>query len=100
MLPVGDVEAEALFFSFRTGRHSKSLDTERFMCAFCGGQLLLSQPPRKGDTPAGTPLTPFAKYVKENYGLAKKELHGLSHAEVMRKLSADFALKTKLQDSL
>ncbi|XP_054244551.1 germ cell nuclear acidic protein [Indicator indicator] len=83
-----------------TGRHSKSLDTECFMCAFCGGQLLLSQPPRKGDTPARTPLTPFAKYVKENYGLAKREQRGLSHGEVMRKLSADFALKTKLQDSL
>ncbi|XP_028940794.1 acidic repeat-containing protein [Antrostomus carolinensis] len=82
------------------GRHSKSLDTERFVCAFCGGRLVLSQPARKGDTPARPPLTPFAKYVKENYGLAKREQRGQSHAEVMRKLSADFALKTRLQDSL
>ncbi|XP_010072349.1 PREDICTED: acidic repeat-containing protein [Pterocles gutturalis] len=82
------------------GRHSKSLDTERFVCAFCGGQLLLSQPTRKDGTPAKTRLTPFAKYVKENYGLTKGEQHGMSHAEVMRKLSADFALKTRLQDSL
>ncbi|XP_009483098.2 germ cell nuclear acidic protein isoform X2 [Pelecanus crispus] len=83
-----------------TGRHSKSLDTECFMCAFCGGQLVLSQPTRKDGTPARTHLMPFAKYVKENYGLTKREQHGLSHAEVMRKLSADFALKTRLQDSL
>ncbi|KAM4886502.1 germ cell nuclear acidic protein isoform 2-T2 [Sylvia borin] len=81
------------------GRHSRSLDTARFVCAFCGGQLALRQPPGKGGTPARTQLTPFAKYVKENYGLAKREQHGLSHAEVMRKLSADFALKTKLDDS-
>ncbi|XP_009463685.1 PREDICTED: acidic repeat-containing protein [Nipponia nippon] len=82
------------------GRHSKSLDTECFVCAFCGGQLVLSQPTRKGGTPARTHLMPFAKYVKENYGLTRREQHGLSHAEVMRKLSADFALKTRLQDSL
>lgn len=82
------------------GRHSKSLDTERFVCALCGGRLVLSQPTQKDSTPARTHLTPFAKYVKENYGLTKREQHGLSHAEVMRKLSADFALKTRLEDSL
>ncbi|XP_010223117.1 PREDICTED: acidic repeat-containing protein [Tinamus guttatus] len=79
------------------GRHSKSLDTERFVCAQCGGQLVLAQ---KDGAPARTQLTPFAKYVKENYGSAKKEQGGLSHVEVMRKLSVDFALKTRLQDSL
>ncbi|KAJ7401360.1 UDP-N-acetylglucosamine--peptide N-acetylglucosaminyltransferase 110 kDa subunit isoform X1 [Pitangus sulphuratus] len=83
----------------RIGRHSKSLDTERFVCAFCGGRLCLRQPPGKGGTPARAQLTPFAKYVKENYGLAKREQQGLSHAEVMRKLGADFALKTRLDDS-
>ncbi|OWK54323.1 Acidic repeat-containing protein [Lonchura striata] len=81
------------------GRHSQSLDTARFACAFCGGQLALRQPAGRGGTPARTQLTPFAKYVKENYALAKREQHGLSHAEVMKKLSADFALKTKLEDS-
>ncbi|XP_014818552.1 PREDICTED: acidic repeat-containing protein [Calidris pugnax] len=82
------------------GRHSKSLDSARFVCAFCGGQLVLSQPPGKGGTPARTPLTPFANYVKENYRVTKREQRGLSHGEVMRKLSADFALKTRLQNSL
>ncbi|KAM9274265.1 germ cell nuclear acidic protein isoform 2-T2 [Morus bassanus] len=91
---------ECVLCKATTGRHSKSLDTERFVCTFCGGQLVLSQPTRKDGTPARTHLMPFAKYVKENYGLTKRKQHGLSHAEVMRKLSADFALKTRLQDSL
>ncbi|KAM6124885.1 LOW QUALITY PROTEIN: germ cell nuclear acidic protein [Phoenicopterus ruber ruber] len=91
---------ECILCKATIGRHSKSLDTERFVCALCGGQLVLSQPIRKDSTPARTHLTPFAKYVKENYGLTKREQHGLSHAEVMWKLSADFALKIRLQDSL
>ncbi|XP_074691652.1 germ cell nuclear acidic protein [Strix aluco] len=91
---------ECVRCSASIGRHSKSLDTERFVCAFCGGQLVLSQRACKDGTPARTQLMPFAKYVKENYGLTKREQHGLSHAEVMRKLSADFALKTRLQDAL
>ncbi|XP_019391879.1 PREDICTED: acidic repeat-containing protein isoform X2 [Crocodylus porosus] len=81
------------------GRHSKSLDTERFVCAHCQGQLVLCQSSRKDGTPVRTQLTPFAKYVKENYGSTKKKQHALSHAEVMRKLSADFASKTRLLDS-
>lgn len=93
------VESKSLFLPSRVGRHSQSLDTKRFVCAFCRGQLVLRQPPGKGSTPARTQLTPFAKYVKENYGLVKREQHGLSHAEVMKKLSADFALRTKLEDS-
>lgn len=68
------------------------------MCAFCKGQLALRQPLGKEGTPARTQLTPFAKYVKENYGLARREQHGLTHAEVMKKLGADFASKTKLED--
>lgn len=43
--------------------------------------------------------TPFANFVKENYGSVRQELAGQSHAEVMRKLSTDFASKTKLSDS-
>lgn len=72
------------------GRHSKSLDTQRFVCALCTGQLVLLTPSK-----ARTP-TPFANFVKENYGNVRQELAGQSHAEVMRKLSADFASKTKL----
>ncbi|XP_010895043.1 acidic repeat-containing protein [Esox lucius] len=72
------------------GRHSKSLDTQRFVCALCTGQLVLLTP-AKPRAP-----TPFATFVKENYGNVRQELVGQSHGEVMRKLSADFATKTKL----
>ncbi|XP_037635144.1 acidic repeat-containing protein [Sebastes umbrosus] len=75
------------------GRHSKSLDTQRFVCALCKGQLVL-QTPAKPRAP-----TPFANFVKENYGNVRQELSGQSHGEVMRKLSADFASKTKLSQS-
>lgn len=88
-----------IFFSHSTvplsriGRHSKSLDTQRFACALCTGQLVLLTP-SKPRAP-----TPFANFVKENYGTARQELAGQSHAEVMRKLSADFASKTKLSQT-
>ncbi|XP_066494033.1 germ cell nuclear acidic protein [Tiliqua scincoides] len=78
------------------GRHSKSLDTQRFVCALCQGQLVLRQPLRKGGAPAAASLTPFAKYVKENYASAKRAQQGLSHGAVMRKLSADFAAQAHL----
>ncbi|KAM4555461.1 germ cell nuclear acidic protein [Odontesthes bonariensis] len=72
------------------GRHSKSLDTQRFVCALCTGQLVLLTPV-KPRAP-----TPFANFVKEHYGNVRQELAGQTHADVMRKLSADFASKTKL----
>ncbi|XP_061643329.1 germ cell nuclear acidic protein isoform X1 [Phyllopteryx taeniolatus] len=74
------------------GRHSKSLDTQKFVCARCTGKLVLltSAKPR--------PPTPFAKFVKENYGSVRQQLAKQSHAEVMRKLSKDFASKNKLSD--
>lgn len=77
----------------KIGRHSKSLDTQRFVCAICTGQLVLLTPSK----PRGP--TPFANFVKENYGNVRQELAGQSHAEVMRKLSADFASKAKLSES-
>ncbi|XP_040031025.2 germ cell nuclear acidic protein [Gasterosteus aculeatus] len=75
------------------GRHSKSLDTQKFVCALCKGHLVLltSGKPRAP--------TPFASFVKENYGNVRQELCGRSHGDVMRKLSADFASKTKLSQS-
>ncbi|XP_077196763.1 germ cell nuclear acidic protein isoform X3 [Paroedura picta] len=73
------------------GRHSKSLDTQRFVCALCKGQLVLWQPTRKDGTPAEASLTPFAKYVKENYASAKQSQQGLTHGAIMKKLSSDFA---------
>ncbi|XP_060135761.1 germ cell nuclear acidic protein-like [Zootoca vivipara] len=78
------------------GRHSKSLDTQRFVCALCKGQFVLCQPMRKNGTPAEAPLTPFAKFVKENYSSARHSQKGLSHGDVMKKLSADFAAQVSL----
>ncbi|XP_036825840.1 serine/arginine repetitive matrix protein 1 isoform X1 [Oncorhynchus mykiss] len=75
------------------GRHSKSLDTQRFVCALCTGQLVLLTP-AKPRAP-----TPFANFVKENYGSVRQNLAGQSHGEVMRKLSVDFATKTKLSQN-
>ncbi len=77
----------------RIGRHSKSLDTTKFVCALCTGQLVLLTP-SKPRAP-----TAFATFVKENYSSARQELTGQRHAEVMRKLSADFACKTRLSKS-
>ncbi|XP_069065084.1 germ cell nuclear acidic protein isoform X2 [Pleurodeles waltl] len=81
------------------GRHSKSLDTQRFVCALCQGQLVLLPSVRKDGSASSTKLTPFAKFVKDNYGSAKKGATGLSHAEVMRKLSAEFAAKAQISAS-
>ncbi|KAM9413601.1 germ cell nuclear acidic protein-like isoform 1-T2 [Salvelinus alpinus] len=75
------------------GRHSKSLDTQRFVCALCTGPLVLLTP-AKPRAP-----TPFANFVKENYGSVRQNLAGQSHGEVMRKLSVDFATKTKLSQN-
>ncbi|XP_062380529.1 germ cell nuclear acidic protein-like isoform X2 [Sardina pilchardus] len=75
------------------GRHSKSLDTQRFVCALCTGQLVLLTPSNSRGP------TPFAIYVKENYKTIRQQLTGQSHGDVMRKLSADFASKTRLSES-
>ncbi|XP_054453839.1 germ cell nuclear acidic protein [Anoplopoma fimbria] len=75
------------------GRHSKSLDTQKFVCALCKGQLVLLTSAKQRAP------TPFANFVKDNYGTVRQELSGQSHGDVMRKLSADFASKTKLSQS-
>ncbi|KAL2077824.1 hypothetical protein ACEWY4_027328 [Coilia grayii] len=75
------------------GRHSKSLDTQRFVCAICTGQLVLLTPSNSRGP------TPFAIYVKENYKSVRQQLAGQSHGDVMRKLSSDFASKTRLSES-
>ncbi|KAG2463829.1 ACRC protein, partial [Polypterus senegalus] len=59
------------------GRHSKSLDTQRFVCAFCQGTLILMNPSNKKQSANEGKLTPFAAFVKENYKSAKNELSGI-----------------------
>lgn len=75
------------------GRHSKSLDTQRFVCALCTGQLVLLTPSNSRGP------TPFAIFVKENYKTVRQQLAGQSHGDVMRKLSADFASRTRLSET-
>ncbi|XP_059833046.1 germ cell nuclear acidic protein [Hypanus sabinus] len=80
------------------GRHSKSLDTQRFVCAICNSPLELLSNSVNYSTPAKRELAPFAKFVKENYSSTKKENERLKHAEIMRKLSVDFGKKAQISD--
>ena len=81
----------------RIGRHSKSINTDKYCCAYCKGQLILLPTINKDGTPA-TPRTPnkFALFVKENYASTKKFNTQMKHADIMRLLSKDFAKKTKI----
>ena len=85
--------------AYEIGRHSKSLDTERKVCGYCKSpfQLQLNSDKKAGSTGGAeltprTPRTPnaFALFVKENYGSVKKEQRGISHKDLMQKLSRDF----------
>ncbi|VFV43478.1 Hypothetical predicted protein [Lynx pardinus] len=79
----------------RVGRYTKSLNTDRFICAKCKGTLVMLPLTRKDGTPIAPHVRPFAKYVQENYRLVKQSAEGLSHGDVMRQLSKDYALKHK-----
>ncbi|XP_030836781.1 acidic repeat-containing protein-like [Strongylocentrotus purpuratus] len=82
------------------GRHSKSVDTKRFCCAYCNGRLELQPTLRKDGTPArARGPNPFAAFVKENYASVKKTHGAAKHAEVMRLLSQEFGSKTKITDA-
>uniref|UniRef100_UPI00358FC84D germ cell nuclear acidic protein-like n=1 Tax=Myxine glutinosa TaxID=7769 RepID=UPI00358FC84D len=77
------------------GRHSKSLDVNRFDCGLCGGSLRLESP---GGTPChAAPLTPFAQFVKDKYAETRKANFGKGHGEAMRLLSEAFSSKLRLQ---
>lgn len=82
---------------FRVGRYSRSLDTTRFICARCKGSLAMLPLTRKDGTPIKPHVRPFAKYVQENYRKVKRETEGITHGDVMRKLSKDFFAKKQSQ---
>ncbi|XP_068819298.1 germ cell nuclear acidic protein [Capricornis sumatraensis] len=82
---------------FRVGRYSRSLDTTRFICARCKGSLAMLPLTRKDGTPIKPHVRPFAKYVQENYREVKRETEGITHGDVMRKLSKDFFAKKQSQ---
>ena len=92
---------------FRIGRHSKSIDTTKKVCGRCRSRLVLLNS-KDDPLPSGinapshqelkTPktLTPFAKFVKENYGSVKKSQGTVKHGDVMKILSSKFSeMKTK-----
>ncbi|XP_026268374.2 germ cell nuclear acidic protein [Urocitellus parryii] len=74
----------------RVGRYTKSLNTERFICARCRGPLVMLPLTRKDGTPIEPHVRPFAKYVQENYRVVFQGTAGISHGDVMRKLSKDY----------
>ncbi|XP_015106174.1 germ cell nuclear acidic protein [Vicugna pacos] len=80
----------------RIGRYTRSLNTDRFICAQCRGPLVMLPQTRKDGTPIRPHVRPFAKYVKENYRIIQRQTEGISHGDVMRKLSKDFAAKKKM----
>lgn len=53
---------------------------------------------RKDGTPIKPHVRPFAKYVQENYRIVKREMAGIGHGDVMKKLSRDFLAKKQRQE--
>nr|XP_035962036.1 acidic repeat-containing protein [Halichoerus grypus] len=79
----------------RVGRYTRSLNTDHFICANCKGPLVMLPLTRKDGTPIAPHVRPFAKYVQENYRTIKRETDGISHGDVMRQLSKDYAEKQR-----
>ncbi|KAF3816128.1 hypothetical protein GH733_014717 [Mirounga leonina] len=79
----------------RVGRYTRSLNTDHFICANCKGPLVMLPLTRKDGSPIAPHVRPFAKYVQENYRTIKHETDGISHGDVMRQLSKDYADKQR-----
>ncbi|XP_023363818.1 acidic repeat-containing protein [Otolemur garnettii] len=74
----------------RVGRYTRSLNTDRFICAVCKGTLVVLPLTRKDGTPIAPHVRPFAKYVQENYRIVLKQTAGITHGDVMKKLGKDY----------
>ncbi|EHB00936.1 Acidic repeat-containing protein [Heterocephalus glaber] len=74
----------------RIGRYTRSLKTERFICVVCKRPLVLLPLTRKDGTPIQPYVRPFGKYVQENYRKVLQETAGISHGDVMKRLSKDY----------
>nr|XP_008271001.2 germ cell nuclear acidic protein [Oryctolagus cuniculus] len=83
----------------RVGRYTRSLDTNLFICAKCKGTLVMLPLTRKDGTPIRPHVRPFAKYVKENYRIICKSVEGLTHGDVMRRLSKDYVAKKQQRNT-
>lgn len=68
---------------------------EKKRCGYCYGQfeVFLTGKDQEQKGILKTPKAPnaFALFVKENYGLIKQENVVLKHADIMKKLSENFA---------
>ncbi|KAJ3215122.1 hypothetical protein HK099_006509 [Clydaea vesicula] len=72
------------------GRHSKSIDVEKFGCGEykCGGRLILQEKLKLDGTPVKKSL--FTVFMKENFKSVKKANPNVSHGEIMRQLSKQY----------
>ncbi|XP_003745628.1 acidic repeat-containing protein [Galendromus occidentalis] len=71
-------------------RHSKSLDTSRFICSICKGrfELFVNNKRNNQVTPAAERKpSPFSRFVKDEYKSIKTGSPHLKHSEVMSALS-------------
>lgn len=82
-----------LFFSFhRAFSHSKSKKAENIRCSHCHGSISIFLNKKQGNEYVLVPVRKangFANFVKEKYKDFKKP--GVTHAEVMRLISTQFA---------
>jgi len=88
------------------GRHSKSLDAEKWRCGKCGGRFELyvnhkssassATPGRRLEQRTPRAPNPFAAYVKEHYAYSRTP--GKLHADVMKELAAEFKA-TKIKNN-
>lgn len=85
-------------FLLRVGRYTRSLNIERFVCAECKGPLVLLPLTRKDGSPIKPHVGPFAKYVKQYYGLVRQQTAGITHGDVMRTLSKDYFICKQKQN--
>ena len=74
------------------GRHSKSLDTNKFRCGSCTGKIeFLGKYNQDGSKCKARKANKFALYVKLHYNTIKAT-HGshLTHGEIMKLLSKNY----------
>lgn len=88
---------ECVRCKYRLGRYTKSLDTNRFMCAMCKGPLSLVPLTRKDGTPIRPHVRPFAKFVQQNYRIVRYLIPGIKHKQVMRTLSQEFFIMKQIK---
>ncbi|KAK7445504.1 hypothetical protein BaRGS_00040344 [Batillaria attramentaria] len=83
----------------KTGRHSKSVDIDNYVCGHCDGriQLLRVRHGKKARPISHNPREPssFALFLRENYRKVKRRNKELSSSEIMKQLSEEFARKNK-----